>query len=43
MDCCIGCAVCNGEFGTSKASCGVVDNVIPVEVTTFGGTPIPEL
>ncbi|MFK5948196.1 MAG: NADH-quinone oxidoreductase subunit B family protein [Methylococcales bacterium] len=36
------CAVCGGEFGTSYASCGAVENVIPVDVTIQGCPPVPE-
>ena len=36
------CAVCGGEFGTSYASCGAVENVIPVDVTIPGCPPSPE-
>lgn len=36
------CAVCGGEFGKSYASCGSVENVIPVDVTITGCPPSPE-
>ncbi len=36
------CAVCGGEFGTSYASCGAVENVISVDVTISGCPPAPE-
>ncbi len=36
------CAVCGGEFGSSYASCGAVENVIPVDMTISGCPPTPE-
>jgi Ni,Fe-hydrogenase III small subunit len=36
------CAVCGGEFGTTYASCGAVENVIPVDVSIPGCPPTPE-
>ncbi len=36
------CAACGGEFGTSYASCGKVENVIPVDATISGCPPTPE-
>jgi len=36
------CAVCGGEFGTSYASCGAVENVIPVDLSISGCPPTPE-
>src|SRR5690606_20353994 len=36
------CAVCGGEFGVSYASCGAVENVIPVDVRIPGCPPSPE-
>jgi len=36
------CAVYGGEFGCSYASCGAVENVIPVDVTIPGCPPAPE-
>jgi len=36
------CATCGGEFGISYASCGAVENVIPVDVTISGCPPTPE-
>ncbi|EIJ43554.1 Ni,Fe-hydrogenase III small subunit [Beggiatoa alba B18LD] len=35
------CAVCGGEFGVSYASCGAVNQVIPVDVTISGCPPTP--
>jgi len=35
------CAVDGGEFGTSYASCGGVDNVIPVDAYIKGCPPTP--
>jgi Ni,Fe-hydrogenase III small subunit len=35
------CAVCGGEFGSSYASLGQVNNVIPVDVTVAGCPPSP--
>lgn len=35
------CASCGGEFGTSYASCGAVNNVIPVDMTIAGCPPSP--
>ena len=37
------CAICGGEFGISYASCGAVENVIPVDMTISGCPPMPEL
>lgn len=37
------CAVSGGEFGTSYASCGTVDQVIPVDVTIKGCPPTPSV
>lgn len=36
------CAVCGGEFGVSYASCGAVENVIPVDLTIGGCPPTPQ-
>ena len=36
------CACCGGEFGISYASCGAVENVIPVDVKIPGCPPTPE-
>ncbi len=36
------CAACGGEFGTSYASCGAVENVIPVDMVIPGCPPTPE-
>jgi len=36
------CAVCGGEFGINYASCGAVENVIPVDVVIPGCPPTPE-
>lgn len=36
------CACSGGEFGVSYASCGAVDNVIPVDVRIPGCPPSPE-
>ncbi len=38
---CGDCAVCGGEFGVSYASCGAVENVIPVDVKIPGCPPSP--
>ncbi|GAB6067677.1 NADH-quinone oxidoreductase subunit B family protein [Methylothermus subterraneus] len=38
---CGDCAVCGGEFGVSYASCGAVENVIPVDVKIPGCPPTP--
>lgn len=35
------CACDGGEFGVSYASCGAVENVIPVDVTVPGCPPTP--
>lgn len=35
------CACHGGEFGVSYASCGAVDNVIPVDVKIMGCPPSP--
>jgi len=35
------CAGCGGEFGTSYASCGPVENVIPVDAVIPGCPPTP--
>jgi len=35
------CASCGGEFGVSYASCGAVNNVIPVDMTITGCPPTP--
>ncbi len=35
------CACDGGEFGVSYASCGAVENVIPVDVRIPGGRPSP--
>jgi Ni,Fe-hydrogenase III small subunit len=35
------CAACGGEFGTSYASCGGVDKVIPVAAVVPGCPPTP--
>jgi Ni,Fe-hydrogenase III small subunit len=35
------CASCGGEFGTSYASCGAVDRVIPVDLQIPGCPPTP--
>jgi len=35
------CAGCGGEFGTSYASCGAVQNVIPVDAVIPGCPPTP--
>ena len=40
---CGDCAVCGGEFGVSYASCGAVDNVIPVDVKIPGCPPPPSV
>jgi Ni,Fe-hydrogenase III small subunit len=37
-----GCACDGGEFGVSYASCGAVENVIPVDVKIPGCPPAPE-
>ena len=36
------CGVCGGEFGVSYASCGAVNNVIPVDLTIPGCPPTPQ-
>ncbi len=36
------CAACGGEFGVSYASCGAVENVIPVDLVIKGCPPTPE-
>ncbi len=36
------CACTGGEFGCSYASCGAVDNVIPVDVSIPGCPPTPK-
>ncbi|MBN2700281.1 MAG: NADH-quinone oxidoreductase subunit B family protein [Methylothermaceae bacterium] len=38
---CGDCAGCGGEFGVSYASCGAVENVIPVDVKIPGCPPSP--
>ncbi len=35
------CAACGGEFGVSYASCGAVENVIPVDLKIHGCPPTP--
>ncbi len=35
------CAACGGEFGVSYASCGAVENVIPVHLRITGCPPSP--
>jgi Ni,Fe-hydrogenase III small subunit len=35
------CAACGGEFGISYASCGAVENVIPVDLKIAGCPPTP--
>jgi Ni,Fe-hydrogenase III small subunit len=35
------CAACGGEFGVSYASCGAVENVIPVDAKIPGCPPTP--
>ncbi len=35
------CACDGGEFGVSYASCGAVENVIPVDLKIFGCPPMP--
>jgi Ni,Fe-hydrogenase III small subunit len=35
------CAACGGEFGISYASCGAVENVIPVNLKVPGCPPTP--
>lgn len=35
------CATCGGEFGLSYASCGAVENVIPVDLKIPGCPPTP--
>ncbi len=35
------CAVNGGEFGISYASCGAVDNVIPIDASIIGCPPTP--
>jgi Ni,Fe-hydrogenase III small subunit len=35
------CACDGGEFGISYASCGAVENVIPVDVKIVGCPPTP--
>lgn len=35
------CAACGGEFGVSYASCGAVENVIPVHLKIAGCPPSP--
>jgi Ni,Fe-hydrogenase III small subunit len=35
------CAACGGEFGVSYASCGAVENVIPVDLKIAGCPPSP--
>jgi len=35
------CACCGGEFGINYASCGAVENVIPVDVRIPGCPPTP--
>ena len=37
------CAACGGEFGVSYASCGAVENVIPVDLLIKGCPPTPEV
>ncbi len=37
------CAACGGEFGISYASCGAVENVIPVDLVIKGCPPTPEV
>jgi len=36
------CACDGGEFGVSYASCGAVENVIPVDIRIHGCPPAPE-
>jgi len=36
------CAACGGEFGVSYASCGAVENVIPVDLVIKGCPPTPK-
>jgi len=36
------CACCGGEFGVNYASCGAVENVIPVDVSISGCPPTPQ-
>ncbi len=38
---CGDCAVCGGEFGVSYASCGAVENVLPVDIKIPGCPPPP--
>ncbi|MCX8048148.1 MAG: NADH-quinone oxidoreductase subunit B family protein [Methylohalobius sp.] len=38
---CGDCAVCGGEFGSSYASLGAVENVLPVDVKIPGCPPTP--
>ncbi|CAG0944025.1 MAG: Formate hydrogenlyase subunit 7 [Rhodocyclaceae bacterium] len=40
-DCGCGCGEIGGTFGTSYASCGAVENVIPVDVRVPGCPPTP--
>ncbi len=35
------CACCGGEFGINYASCGAVENVLPVDVKISGCPPTP--
>ena len=35
------CACCGGEFGVSYASCGAIENVIPVDIRIPGCPPTP--
>jgi Ni,Fe-hydrogenase III small subunit len=35
------CASCGGEFGISYASCGAVENVLPVDLKIAGCPPTP--
>lgn len=35
------CAACGGEFGISYASCGAVENVVPVDAKIAGCPPTP--
>jgi len=35
------CGVCGGEFGISYASCGAINNIIPVNIAINGCPPTP--